>query len=355
MTMRERMLALIEGRPHDRVPFVQYTGLAGMNDEIWAEVGRDNMGILQWTELHALETPNCRSDVKEFERDGRRGYRHTIHTPDGSFFEERLYEPTFMTTAASSHFVKTPEDYRVFMAYLRDVAVRKDLDGYRATVKALGEDGLPLAAVQRSPFQQLWIQWVGIQDLVAHLVENAGIMEEVFALMNGIQRRVFEIVREAVREVHVPFIDFPDNITAPMIGTTYFREHCVPAYDELAGMLDEIGKDVPIFVHTDGYLKPLWEAIGESRIRGLDSLSPPPDNDTSIAQALALRPDMRVCANFPSSVHVTEPGNIYRHAMQILEQDNRSGRLQIQISENVPPGLWRTSFPQIVKAIEDFT
>jgi len=27
MTMRERMLAVIEGLPHDRVPFVQYSGL----------------------------------------------------------------------------------------------------------------------------------------------------------------------------------------------------------------------------------------------------------------------------------------------------------------------------------------
>lgn len=58
MTMRERMLALIQGRPHDRVPFVQYTGLAGPNDEIWAVIGRENMGILQWTSLHRIETPN---------------------------------------------------------------------------------------------------------------------------------------------------------------------------------------------------------------------------------------------------------------------------------------------------------
>ncbi len=355
MTMRERMLALIEGRPHDRVPFVQYTGLAAMNDEIWAEVGRDKMGILQWTEVHAVETPNCQSEVKEFERDGKRGYRHTIHTPEGSFFEERLYELTFWTTAASSHFVKTPEDYRVLMAYLRDMVIRKDLDGYRATVKAVAEDGLPLAAVPRSPYQQLWIQWVNIQDLVGHLVEHADIMEEVIALMNAVQRRIFEVVCDAVREVHVPFINIPDNLTAPIIGKHYFREYCVPAYNELAGMLDDTGKDVPIFIHSDGYLKPLWEAISESRLRGLDSLSPPPDNDTSISEALALRPDLRVCANFPSSVHLTEPANIYEHAMRILEQGGRSGRLQIQISENVPPDVWRTSFPQIIKAIDDFT
>ena len=354
MTMRERMLALVEGRPHDRVPFVQYTSLGALNDEVWAVIGRENMGILQWTSLHTIDTPKCRFDLEEFERDGRRGYRQTLHTPEGSLYEERLYEPTYWTTAAACHFVKEPEEYRVLMAYLRDVAVHKDLDTFLAAVQAVGEDGLPHAAVLRTPFQQLWIQWVNIQDLAIHLAENADLMEEVTALMGGVQRRVFEVVCEAVREVPVPYIDVPDNITAPIIGDVYFRAYCVPAYDQLAAMLEETGKDVPVFVHMDGGLKPLWEAIGESRVRGLDSMSPPPDNDTSVAAAMAMWPDMRVCVNFPSSVHLAEPAQIYEHAMRILEEGGRTGRLQIQISENVPPGVWRTSYPQIVKAIADF-
>ncbi len=39
-------------------------------------------------------------------------------------------------------------------------------------------------------------------------------------------------------------------------------------------------RNVPVFVHMDGDLKPLWNAIGESRVGGLDSFSPTPDNDT---------------------------------------------------------------------------
>ena len=41
-------------------------------------------------------------------------------------------------------------------------------------------------------------------------------------------------------------------------------------------------------------------------------------------------------------------------AEQILEEDGRSGLLQIQISENVPKGAWRTSFPAIADAIDAF-
>ena len=40
--------------------------------------------------------------------------------------------------------------------------------------------------------------------------------------------------------------------------------------------------------------------------------------------------------------------------MKILEEAGHTGRLWIQISENVPPGAWRRSFPEIVRAIKEF-
>jgi EAL domain-containing protein (putative c-di-GMP-specific phosphodiesterase class I) len=79
-----------------------------------------------------------------------------------------------------------------------------------------------------------------------------------------------------------------------------------------------------------------------------------PDNDTRVAEAVAQWPDMRICLNFPSSVHLREPEEIRRVAEEILAEGGATGRLQIQISENVPPGVWRKSFPAIVTAIRAF-
>jgi hypothetical protein len=39
MTMRERMLAVLQGREHDRVPFVQYEDLAAPDEEVWSVIG----------------------------------------------------------------------------------------------------------------------------------------------------------------------------------------------------------------------------------------------------------------------------------------------------------------------------
>ena len=348
MTNRERILAVVRGEPLDRVPFVQYSNIAAPNEEIWAEIGRENMGVMRWTSIHRVERPNCTERKEPIERNGLKGERKTIETPRGALTQMRLFEPNLGTGSTKEHFVKTPEDYDILCAWIEDGTVVEDLTALHTNREELGDDGVPLVRVNRTPFQQLWVEWVSIEDLAVHMVECPDTVERVVALLAAEERKVFDIVERAPLD----FINFPDNITAPIIGERYFRKYCLPLYRELADRLAD--RDIPVFCHMDGDLKPLWGAIGESGLRGIDSFSPPPDNDTSPAEALSLWPEMRLFLNFPSSVHIGAPERIYERAAQILEEAGHSGRLQIQISENVPPGVWRKSYPEIVRAISDF-
>jgi uroporphyrinogen decarboxylase-like protein len=346
MTMRERMLAVIRGEQPDRVPFVQYENLAAPDQAVWDVIGRGSMGVMRWTRVHRLEHPNCSTRTEDFSRGELQGRRTFIETPRGTLVGERLLEPTYGTGAAHKHLITQPEDYDVLLAYLEDSVVVADRSAFDRACVELGDDGLPLVAVERTPYQQLWVQWVSIADLSLHLIDCP---DRVAACLQALARQEREICRLAAA-MPVDFVDFPDNITAPMIGAEKFRQYCVPLYDELAGMLGER----PVFVHMDGDLQPLWEAIGASGVRGIDSLAPPPDNDTSAGQAASLWPETRLWVNYPSSVHLAEPRVIYDQAAEILQQAGHTGRLQIQISENVPPGGWRKSYPEIVRAIRDF-
>lgn len=348
MTMRERMLAVVQGRMPDRVPFVQYNGLAAPNEEIWSVIGRENMGLLRWSAVHKTETPNCRVDSEPIEVNGVRGVRNTLHTPKGSLWEEKLIEPTFGTGATRKHYVQEREDYITLMSYFEDMVVSEDLSQFLRDERELGDDGIPHTSMMRTPYQQLWIQWVSLEDLCIHMMDYPDLLDDVMSIIGRRLRDIFEIVRKAP----IPYIVFPDNITAPTIGERYFRRYTMPYYQELAEMLSD--RDMPIYVHMDGDLKPLWTAIGESGVRGLDSMSPPPDNDTSAGDAVTQWPEMRVGLNFPSSIHLASPEVIRETADRILAEAGHTGRLQIQISENVPPGVWRKSYPIIAQAIHEF-
>lgn len=352
MTMRERILAVIDGREHDRVPFVNYQGIAAPDEEVWSLIGRENMGLIRWSAVHTTVSPNCSSESENVTIDGRRGVRTILHTPAGDLTTERLYEPAFNTTAARKHYVTRPEDYHLLLAHLRDTVVVDDPDHFLRDERDLGEDGVPMVAAARTPWQQLWVQWVSLEDLCLHAVDCPELLEEVTAELTRLELDIFESLHRACQTLPIRFVDMPDNITAPTIGPRNFERYCVPLYQRLAEMLAD--REVKVFCHMDGDLKPLWDAIGRSGLRGIDSFSPPPDNDTSVAEALSLWPQMRLFLNFPSSVHLAGPQVIYDTTLEILEQGAASGRLEIQVSENPPAGAWRTSYPAIVKAIRDY-
>lgn len=344
MNNRDRLLAVLQGKELDRVPFMQYDGMAP-NDQVWSMLGRDSVGLVRWSGIHDIRHPNCRTESVPIERDGASGERRTLHTPAGDLTEEYVWEPALGTASRRERFVKEPKDYAILKAYLEDAIVIENISCFLRDQAELGEDGLPHVSLMRTPFQQMWVEWVNLEDLCAHLADCPEIVEDCMSLMAGIIRRILEIARTT----DVPYIVFPDNITAPIVGRKLFNQWCVPLYREAADMLD-----VPVFVHMDGDLKPLWSAIAESGVRGIDSFSPPPDNDTSAGEAIKMWPDMRLYVNFPSSVHLAPPEKIKQKADEILAEAGHSGKLVMAISENMPPEAWRTSYPQIVKAVQEF-
>ncbi|MCX7705315.1 MAG: uroporphyrinogen decarboxylase family protein [bacterium] len=351
MSMKERMLGILKGGNVDRIPFVQYYGMTD-EQEAWQLVGRNNLGLLRWSQPYQFITPDCRFESISFESSGTKGRRSIIHTPIGSIFEEVLIEKIIGGGSIKKHFLKEKKDYEIFLFYLRNIIVRENISTFVNDLKILGDDGLPHTSLGRTAYQQLWIQWVLIDDLCQHLVDFPDLMEEVINTMNEIHRKIFLILRNVAKDYEIPYVVFGDNITAPMIGERYFRKYCLPVYQKCAEILD--GTGILIGVHMDGDLKPLWNAIKESPVRVIDSMSVPPDNDTSVADAIKIWPEMRLLVNFPSSIHLKSSDEIYQKAMEILQQGGKTKRIWIQISENMPPGAWRKSYPAIVKATNDF-
>ena len=347
MTMRERILAVVQGRPHDRVPFVMYDGILPVQ-LVQQHLGRERIGLLRWSNIHRVEHPHCHFETENYYVGKTRWQRNTLHTPSGAIYEERAFETVYDSSSIRKHYIQEPEDYEVFWAYLADCVILEDYARYERDQADLGDDGIPLVAVERTPYQQLWVQWVGLDMLGYHFADYPEHVYHTIDLLRQRARRIFEIARRSP----APFVDFPDNITAPAIGPQRFQEFCVPLYNELADLLAE--RQVPVFVHMDGDLKPLWRLIGESKVGGLDSLAPAPDNDTSVAQAAAMWPDKRLFVNFPSSVHLRPTDQVRAEAKNILAAAGHTGRLQVQISENVPFTVWRASMPAIAETIEAF-
>jgi len=352
MTMRERILAVVRGDPVDRVPFVMYEGImppATAHRILGADAaGGPRIGLMRWCRVHTWDTPHCRIDPEDYMVGATHWRRNVLHTPAGDLVEERAYEPTYSTSSIRKHYVQEAADYPALWAYLEDGAVRPDYEQFYRDAADLGDAGTPLVSVERSPYQQLWVQWVGLDRLGYHLADYPDLVGHTLEILDRNTRRIMEIAAASP----ATFIDYPDNITAPTIGPRRFAQWCVPYYDALADMIADRGGRV--FVHMDGDLRPLWSLIAASGVGGLDSFNPAPDNDTTVAEAVALFPGKRLFVNFPSSQHLLPAEGVRARADEILAAAGHTGLLEIQLSENVPPHVWRTSLPAIADAVEAF-
>ena len=67
MTMRERMLAVIQGREHDRVPFAMYEIMLPAQ-EAFDLLGHGNIGLIRFCSIFRAETPNCRRESESLLR-----------------------------------------------------------------------------------------------------------------------------------------------------------------------------------------------------------------------------------------------------------------------------------------------
>jgi hypothetical protein len=349
MTMRERILAVIHGRPVDRVPLLQYDGLVAPNEDVWAVVGRRNVGIIRWSQVHKIVTPNCRWVSRERTQGGRRIVTSVLTTPAGELIEESIHNPEEGASGRSRYAVREEADYRVLAAYIRDMQVVEDFDAFRRDETEVGQDGLAMVKLEKTPYQRFWVVWVGLENLCRHLADESPGAAECMELWAGICRRVQGVVEKALDCLDIHYVNFPDNISAPLIGRKYFAEYCLPFYREMGDLLSAHG--LPTFSHMDGRLRSLREEIARSGISGLDSFTPPPEGDVSVAEAMAWWPEMRLFVNFPASVHLLGDAEVRRVACAIMEQGGRSGRLALQFSEDLAPGVWRRSLPVILDVL----
>ena len=353
MTPRQRMINMIRGEEVDELPFAAYRGMLPFG-EIREVFGFNSLGVLGWTPAHRTISPNCtRREETGVDENGYECVIDYLDTPKGTLVQKRAVVPAWGGPWGwIEHFVKTAEDLEALLSYFQDSHVEMDTSGIESFNAEHGEGGLPHVSLPRTPYQQLWIEWADINDVAALMFDSPDLVEEVFQAMAEHYLQAVKTTAQAAKTCNFHHTTIGENVTAPMIGPKVFEKWCLPLYQQAAGIMNEAG--IRFMVHLDGYLEPLWDLLDDSGIGGIDSLSPPPDNDTPVGMALERWPDMMIWANFPSSVHLREVTEIRRMAEQLLSEGGHTKRFWIQISEDMPPNRWRESFPEIIGAIRDF-
>jgi hypothetical protein len=135
---------------------------------------------------------------------------------------------------------------------------------------ALGDEGVAVPLLQRIPFQQVLLEYLGETSLFYALHDAPARVDRLLALLEA----QLEDILPRLAALPMPYVEFPDNLHGLMTNPRLFRRHALPAYQRYTSLLHAQGKRVGS--HTDGDVRPLLGLLAESGLDVCESFSPQP-------------------------------------------------------------------------------
>jgi hypothetical protein len=150
-------------------------------------------------------------------------------------------------------------------------------------------------------------------------------------------RRIVEVVAEGPGR----YVSNMENFTSDALGPRRYEEFLLPVYEECFPLLREAGKIVGS--HYDGRTSHCREQIARAPIDLIESLTPPPEGDQTLAEAREAWPEKLFWSNINVGLYDLPPDELRDVVQQRVREAAPDGRrLAFEISEECP-GNWRES------------
>ena len=252
------------------------------------------------------------------------------------------------------HLIKTPNDYRILRRALEDVRFLPTNKFFDESEQELEDSGITIGqfgqfnelGYLRTPFQVVQIDFAGLERFSMDIAVELYELMELLEMMNGQMLEAFSCVSRT-RAIQIKLWE---NLSIETIGPDMYRKHLVPLYNRITKILDGTGKKLQ--VHYDGKLQLIADDIGKLGFNGLDSLTPPPEGDMSIAEARHCWPEKFLWIHPSLGLDDLSDDQVIGNILQMVQ--DAGSRFCLQLSEEVPPN-WKRTIPLIIKTLKNYT
>lgn len=280
-------------------------------------------------------------NIIEKEEDGERTI--VYETPVGSITERSVF--TYKTWFLVEHPVKNKEDLNVLIYICEHIKVVSNVAEVNKAIAETGERGLHIPLIglfAKSGFQSLLEHWIGTVNLVYAMMDYPEVIKECLAIMGVKSNEIARYASECDAEV---FISWEDTSTTN-ISPTYYETYIRPEIDQWCDILHSKGKKY--LQHACGHLRYLLPYMAESKIDGIESMSPEPTGNIDILEAADILPEhMTIIGGLEPTflIHANEE-DMKKRIFKILDK-MKGRRYVLANSDSCPPEVTETQFIRI--------
>ena len=262
MTNRDRLLAILDHKLPDRIPWIPRLLL-------WYRAHVLNQSLPRKWEGYSLRdiekdlglgTPARDGsifaaqydsvDIIKREEDGR--HITEYHTPRGSVQSIERTSETLKRLGLSGrieeHLLKSPSDYRVWEYVVEHTNWIPNYDSFITYDQKIGDDGLPLVSVGDVPFHEFMQHLAGYESGFLQLADFTQEVEHLLAVMYEVQsQRLWPVIVNAPARLLLHGKHLSSQFTPPPM----FEKYILPYYREFTILAHENGKSVAMHADND--------------------------------------------------------------------------------------------------------
>lgn len=255
-------------------------------------------------------------------------------TPRGQLTDRWEYMTQSSCWAHVDYAVKSGNDLKVVQDIFSRQRHEPSGDEYLRIAEHLGESGLPISAVPRSPLPALLADWCGVMNTIYLIADEPRAVEDTLAVIDRSNDGAFECIASGPAEL----LHFCDNLDSGNCAS-YFKDYMEDYYQRRIVQLHKADKYA--VVHLDGTVRGLLSKLADCDFDGIEAITPGPVGDVEIEELRALVANSKtiIWGGIPGAMFV-QPwtvDDIRAHTKRLLDALWSGGRLIIGSADQVPP------------------
>jgi len=357
MTIKEAMMTVYRNQMPDK-PVVSIYSHYLSRGEMERNARNNGLGIIAYVPLTSQTGPPWHmrdgflskvTDVdltsRYFYKNGALYERRTYHTPIGELSAEIGKSAGQGSEHIAKYYIHQPEDYPILEYVVRNTVFSPNFELFRRTAHELGEDGVVLGRIDRTPYQKLLIELAGAERFLMDIFMESETVEALLETMGKRYREQIEMAMDSDAEI----IWIPDNVTVDMTPPENYEKYLMPHYQYCIKCAREAGKLV--VVHCDGKIRPLSRYLNEIDFDAIESVSDPQiSGDMTFLEAVKAFQGKVILPNFPSNLSMS-PKEVIWDYVEDLKEQARGIPLMLQISEDLEDNSYAKVIPVILEAM----
>ncbi|MBN1352963.1 hypothetical protein JXJ21_26470 [candidate division KSB1 bacterium] len=363
MTPRERILTLLNGNQPDQVPWfgdLDYWATALISQNKMPENFRLSDAYLDWHRnlgvgfylqgYFPFSTHYESVDVKEWHEGNNR--LRQITTPVGTLKECWQWLLTSYSTAPIEHLVKTAADLPAFRYLCEHSYYEPDYALAERRYHQIGDLGIVLCYLPKSPFMQLLVLEAGIENLTSILMDAPDEFQATIDAMTRCHDSAAQIALNSPAEA----LMIPENLSAEMVGPRLFEQFMRGYQERWIKKIAAARKHS--FIHMDGTLRGLLREECTTGITVLEALTPAPVGDLPIEEWLDFAGNSKTIfwGGLPGSYFTPRVSDreFERHAKQVLSVMTQHPRFVLGVADQVPPDAMEYRVRRVRELVDSF-